>query len=174
MREGKMRKIAGDEGLAYELAIGGIGEEELEASGEAGEDFADLVNERRGLERDAVASILDPCMPEALGLEIVKWVFRCVLVVVFADEQEAGGESVAQFLAPGNPLGRGLAFVEEIENGEQQQRLMGPLMRTPLLHRRGADVEVVEAEGFAAYFAEATKAGPFRWRHIGSPSCLLR
>lgn len=80
-----MREIAGDEGLAHELAIGGIGEEELEAIGEAGEDFADLVDERRGLERDAGACVLDPCPPKALGLEEEKRVSRCVLVVVFAD-----------------------------------------------------------------------------------------
>lgn len=145
MREGKMREVAGDEGLAHELAVGGDGGEVLEAIGETGEDLADLIDERRGLERDAVAFILDPCLPEAFGSKIVEWVFRRVLVVVFFDQLKAIGEAVAQFLAPGNQLGRGLAFVEEIKNGEQEQRLMGPLMRTPLLHRRGADVEVVEA-----------------------------
>lgn len=140
-----MRKVAGDEGLAHELAIGGNGEEELEAIGETGKDFADLVDEWRGLERDAGACVFDPCLPEALGLEIVEWVFRRVLVVVFFDQKEAGSEAVAKFLTPRNPFGRGLAFVDEIQSGEQQQWLVRSLMRTPLLHRRGADVEVVEA-----------------------------
>jgi hypothetical protein len=39
----------------------------------------------------------------------------------------------------------GEAFVEEVEDREQEQRLVGPFVRRAFLHRRGADIQVVEA-----------------------------
>jgi hypothetical protein len=69
---------------------------------------------------------------------------RAVLVVEFADEKEARGEAVAEILTPRDALGRGESFVDEVESGEQEQRLVRTLVRTPLLHRCGAGMEVVE------------------------------
>lgn len=115
---GEVREIAGDEGLAEEIAGGGDGGEMLEAISEAGEDLAHLIDKGRGLERQAGASLLDPCLPEALGLQVEEGVFRRVLVVVLADEQETGGETVAQVLAPRDAFRRGLAFIDEIERGQ--------------------------------------------------------
>jgi hypothetical protein len=63
---------------------------------------------------------------------------------VFFDEQEAGGEAVAEFLTPRNALGSGEALVDEIEGGEQKERLVGLLVRSAFGKWRGADAEVVE------------------------------
>jgi hypothetical protein len=51
----------------------------------------------------------------------------------------------AEILAPWNPLGSGKTFVDEIEGGEQEQGFVGLLVRSARLHRRDADLEVVEA-----------------------------
>jgi hypothetical protein len=59
-------------------------------------------------------------------------------------EKEAGGEAVAEFAGPRDALGSGEAFVDEVKRGEQEQRLVRTLVRTPLLHRCGAGMEVVE------------------------------
>jgi hypothetical protein len=74
------------------LAVVWCADGEFETVGQLSEDFADLVDERAGLQRDATVSILDPCLPESLGLETEEWVFRRVLVVVFADLEKSIGE----------------------------------------------------------------------------------
>jgi len=137
-------EIAGDKRLAEDLAGGGDGGEVLEAIGEAGEDLADLVDERCRLERQTGLFILDPRLPKTLGLEIIERIFRRVLVVVFPNQTEAGGESVAEFPAPRDAFGSGDTFVDEIESGEQEQRLVRTFVRTPLLHRCRARMEVIE------------------------------
>lgn len=65
--------------------------------------------------------------------------------LIFEWEERSGGKAVAQRLGPRDAVRRGEAFVDEIERGEQQQRLVGALVRTALGHRRGADVQVVES-----------------------------
>jgi hypothetical protein len=77
-------------------------------------------------------------------LQIEERIFRGVLVVVFPDEEEAGGEAVAEFLAPRDAVGRSESLVDEVERGEQEERLVRTLVRAALLHRRGARVEVVK------------------------------
>jgi hypothetical protein len=57
--------------------------------------------------------------PEAITRQITEGQIRVVLVVVLLDEQEAGGEAVAEFLTPRNALGRGEPLVNEVEGGEQ-------------------------------------------------------
>ena len=110
----------------------------FEAVRESGEDFADLVDQRRGLKGDASAVFFDPWIPKTLALKVVKRVFRGVLVVVFPNANKARGESVAQFLAPRNAFGRGESFINEIKRRKNEQRLMRTLMRTPLRQRCGA------------------------------------
>ena len=56
----------------------------------------------------------------------------------------AGGESVAECLAPRDVLVSGEALVDEIECGEQEQRLVRSLVGRAFGERRGADIEVVE------------------------------
>lgn len=142
---GEIREVAGEKCFAEALAGGGKRGEVLEPIGEPGEDLADLVDERRGPERQASGFLLDPGVPKTLGLQVEEGIFRRVLVVVFADEQEAGGKAVAEFAGPRNALGSRKAFVDQIQRGQQQQRLVRPLMRrTPIHHRRRADVEVVK------------------------------
>ncbi len=99
---GEIREVAGEKRFAEALAGGGKGSEMLEPIGEASEDLADLVDERRGPERQASGFLLDPGVPETLGLQVEEGIFRRVLVVVFADEQEAGGKAVAEFAGPRN------------------------------------------------------------------------
>ena len=76
---------------------------------------------------------------------MTKWQVQIVRIVVFADEIEAAGEGIAECLAPWDAIGSGKAGVDEIEGGEQEQWLVRPLVRTPLLHRRDVDIEVVKA-----------------------------
>ena len=83
--------------------------------------------------------------PVAIACQIAEGKAWVVLVIVFFDEQEAGGESVANFLAPRDALGRGETLVDEIESSEQQERLVRLLVWSAFLKRRGADIEVVEA-----------------------------
>lgn len=109
----------------------------LEAVREAGEDFADLVDQRRGLKGDASAVFFDPWIPKTLALKVVKRVFRGVLVVVFPNADKASGEAVAQLLTPRNAFGRGESFINEIKRRENEQRLVRTLMRTPFRQRRG-------------------------------------
>jgi len=135
-------EVAGDEGLAHELAIAGIGEEELEASGEAGEDFADVRN--ADFTADGRGAIGLKSLPESIARQKTEWEIGVVLVVVLADEEESSGEAVADFLAPWDALGTCKAFVNEIESGEQQQRLVWLLVWRAFFKGRDADVEVVE------------------------------
>ena len=138
-----MREVAGDERLAHELAVGGDGDEGLEAIGEAGEDLADVGN--TDLPIDGRGAVGLEGLPEAIACQIPEWQIGVVLVVVFLDEQEAGGEAVAEFLAPWDVLGSCEAFVDEVEGGEQQQGLVGLLVRSAFLKRRDADIEIVES-----------------------------
>lgn len=137
------RKIAGDEGLSHELAVGGNGDEILEAIGEAGEDLADVLDGGRGLEGSLAAAVVDPSLPETVCLQIEEWIFRSVFVVVFADEEETGSEAVAELLAPGNMFGSREAFVDQVENCEEQERFVGSLMALAP-YADDPDVEVVE------------------------------
>ena len=137
----RIGEIAGDEGLAHELAVGGDGDEVLETIGEAGEDLADVGDADFPADRRAVAF---KGLPETVACQIAEGQIGVVLVVVFLDEQEAGSEAVAELLAPRNPLGSGEALVDEIEGGEQEERLVGLLVGRAFGKRRDADVEVVE------------------------------
>jgi hypothetical protein len=58
-----------------------------------------------------------------------------------ASMKESGGEAVAEFLAPWDALGSGQPLVDQIEGGEEEQRLVRSLVWLPFLHRRGADAE---------------------------------
>ena len=58
------------------------------------------------------------------------------------------------------PGPRGEAFVDEIERGPEQERLVWPVMRSPLRHRRGADLEIVEGfDGGGGKHREEKRAG---------------
>ena len=140
-----MGEVAGKQSLAEILAVIRCADGKFETVGQLGEDPADLVDERGGLQRNATVSILDPCLPESLGLEAEERVFRRVLVVVFADLEKPMGEAVAQILAPRDAVWRGFSFINEIERGEKQQRFVRSLMRRTLFDRCDAGMEVVEA-----------------------------
>jgi hypothetical protein len=58
-------------------------------------------------------------LPESIARQMAEGQIRVVLVVVFFDEQEAGGEAVAELSAPRDALGRGEALVDEVEGGGQ-------------------------------------------------------
>ena len=139
----RIREIAGDEGLAHELAVGGDGDEVLEAIGEAGEDLADVGNADFTVDWRGGTVVLEG-LPESIAGQIAERQIRVVLVVVFFDQKEAGGEAVADFLAPWDALGSGEAVVDEIEGGEQQKGLVGLLVRSAFLDESGADIQVVE------------------------------
>ena len=133
-----MREVAGNKSGAHELAVGGDGDEVLKAVSEAREDLADvrdqnLTTNRRG-------SIALEGLPEAIACQVTEGKFGIVLIIVFADEQEARSEAVTECLAPRDALWGGKALVNEIECGEEQQWLVRSLMRATLLHRRGADI----------------------------------
>jgi len=138
-----VREVAGDKCLAHFSAVFGDGDEEFEAIGEAGEDFADVGD------KDLPANWSDAVgfngFPKPVSGEIAEGKIRVVLVVVLADEIETGGEAVADFLAPRDMVGRGEAFVDEIEGGHEQQRFVRLLMRRAFLNRSGSDVHVVKS-----------------------------
>ncbi len=76
--------------------------------------------------------------------------FGGVGVVVLADFEKAVGEAVEvsdghRHAATWDAVRSGLAFIDEIESGEQQQGLVRSLMWRAFLHRGDAGVEVVEA-----------------------------
>ena len=78
------RKIPGDEGIAHELAVGGDGDEVLEAIGEAGEDVADVGD--ADFPVDGRGAIALEGLPETVACQIAEGQVRVVLVVVFFDE----------------------------------------------------------------------------------------
>lgn len=137
-----MREIARDEGLAHELACGGDGGEVLEAVSETGAGLI-LVRDAE-IPADDGGAVLFQGHPEAIAGEVAEGKLRVVLVVVFADKEEAVGEAVAQVLAPRDAVRCGLAFVDEIKGGEQEQRLVRPFM-TLSADADDPDVEVVKA-----------------------------
>ena len=63
---------------------------------------------------------------------------------MFADGKEACCEAVAPFLAPGDAVGTGFSFVDEIQSGEKVERFVGAFVRRAFLDRGGARVEVVK------------------------------
>ena len=94
--------------LVHELAVGGKGDEVLEAIGETGEDVADVGDPDFPIDwRGAVAL---EYLPETVTCQIAEGQVRVVLVVVFFDEQESGSDAVAELLTPRNPLGSGEAL----------------------------------------------------------------
>lgn len=115
----------------------------FEAVGEAGEDLADVGN--ADLTADGGFAVGFEGDPEVVAREVTEGKVGVVAVVELLDEQEAGGEAIPQRLAPGDAVGGGEAFVDEIEGGEKEQRLVGPFMRRAFLQRSYADVEIVEA-----------------------------
>lgn len=136
-------EIPGDEGLSHELAVGGDGDEILEAIGEAGEDLSDVGDP--DFAADGGFTIGLEGLPESVTNQVAEGKIRIVLIVVFLDEQEAGGEAVAYFLTPRDAVGSREAFVDEIKGGEQEQGLVRSLVRSAFLQRRDADVEIIEA-----------------------------
>lgn len=148
----KVGEIARQQSLAEILAVVRCADGKFEAVSQLGENLADLVDEWGGLQRDATVSILDPCLPESLGLESEERVFRRILVVVFADLQKSSGEAVAQILAPRDAVWCGFSFINEIERGEEEQRFVRPLVRRALFDRCDAGMEVVETfDGLIQY-----------------------
>ena len=139
----KVREIAGDEGLAHSLAGGGDGGEVLEAIGEAGEGLI-LIGDAEVAADDGV-SINFQRLPETVAGEVAEWQLGVVLVVVFADLEEAGGETISQRLAPRDAVRRGEAFIDQIEGGEQQQRFVRPFV--PL----STDTDDTHVEGVEAF-----------------------
>lgn len=137
------REVTGDEGRAHELAVGGDGDDVLEAVGEPGEDLANVGNPDFAV--DGRGAIALEGLPESITCQKAERQIGVVLVVVFADEQEASGETIAELLAPRNVFGSGESFIDQIEGGEQQERFVGFLMGRAFLHRRGADAQVVKA-----------------------------
>lgn len=138
-----VREVAGNEGLAHFPAVFGDGDQEFKAVGEASEDLADV--EHADLPADRGDSIRLQRLPEPVAGEVAEGQVGVVLVVVFLDDQETGGEPVADFLAPGNVIRRGQALVDQVKRRHQQQRFVGLFVRRTLLNRRGANVQVVKS-----------------------------
>ena len=63
---------------------------------------------------------------------------------MLADEIEAGGEAIADGLAPRDVVWRGEPLVDQIEGGHEQQRLVRLFLRRAFLNRSGSDVQVVK------------------------------
>lgn len=120
------REKAGDEGIAHEPSIRRDGCNHFKAIREASGDFAEIGDERRAAEKSGAVGFRG--FPESIAGEVAEWQFGIVLIVVLADEEEAGGEAVAEFLAPRDVVRSGQAFIEEIQRGEEQERLVGPLV----------------------------------------------
>ena len=135
-------EVAGDQGLAHLPAIFGDRDQEFEAVGEVGEDLADVGHADFPADRrDTIG--FEGC-PKPVAGEIAEGKVRVVLVVVLADDIEAGGEPVADGLAPRDVVGRGEPLVDEIEGGHEQQRFVRLFVRRAFLNRSGSDVQVVE------------------------------
>lgn len=140
---GMVREVAENECFTHFLAVLGDGDEELEPVGESGVDLADVGD------TDFTAYRCGPVgfegLPETVSCQIAEGKIWVVLVVVFADEEKAGGKSVAEFLAPRDSVGCGKPCVEQIESGKEEQGLVWAFVWRSLLHRRGSDIEVVKA-----------------------------
>ena len=102
-------EVAGDEGLAHELAVGRDSHEELKAIGKAGEDPAGVSNPDLPVDRRVDIAFKD--LPESIPGQVAEWQVRVVLVVVPAHEEESGSEAVAQCLTPRNTVGSCLGEV---------------------------------------------------------------
>lgn len=89
---GEVGEVAGDESFAHELAVGGDGDEVLEAIGEAGEDLTDIGY--ADLAADGSGAVHFESLPEAIARQIAERQVGVVLVVVLFNEQEAGGEAI--------------------------------------------------------------------------------
>lgn len=139
----RVGEIPRDEGVAHEMAVGGDGDEVLETIDEAGEDLIDIGD--ADFPANRCGAVAFKCLPETVACQIAEGQIRVVLVVVFADKQEAGGEAVTEFLAPWDVLGSGEALVDEIEGGQQQEWLVGLLVGSNFLNGRDADIQVVKA-----------------------------
>ena len=138
-----VREVAGDEGLAHFPAVVGDGDQEFKAVGEAADDLTDVGH--ADLPADRGDSIRLQRFPEPVAGEVTEGQVGVVLVVVFPDDQETGGEPVAEFLAPRNAVRCGQSLVDQVKRRHQQQRFVRLFVRRSLLGRRGADVQVVES-----------------------------
>ncbi len=66
----RSREIAGDECLAHELAVGRVGDEILDAIGEAGEDLADIGD--ADFSANGRGAVALECLPEAIACQITE------------------------------------------------------------------------------------------------------
>jgi hypothetical protein len=64
---------------------------------------------------------------------------------VFFHQEKPCGESIAQFLTPGNVVRLGLFFIDQIQCCEEQKRLVGLFVGAAFLDWRRADAERVKA-----------------------------
>ena len=140
---GMVREVAENESFTHFLAILGDGDEGLEPVGESGVDLSDVGD------TDFTAYRCGPVgfegLPETVSCQIAEGKIRVVLVVVFADEEKAGGKSVAELLAPRDSVGYGKPCVDQIEGGKEQQGLVWAFVWDSLLQWRGSDIEFVKA-----------------------------
>ncbi len=140
---GVLGEVAGDEGFPHLAAVPGNGDKEVEAIGEAGVDLAEVGDADLAADRGGAVGL--ERLPEAVAGEVAEREVGIAPVVVLPDDVETRPEAVSKDLAPRDAVGRGEAFVEKIEDREQEQRLVGPFVRRAFLHRRGADIQVVES-----------------------------
>jgi hypothetical protein len=75
----------------------------------------------------------------------VEGILRRITVVVLSHDFKASCEPVPQFLAPRDPIRGCEAFVDKIENGEQEQWFMRAFMLRTFRDRSQADVEIIKA-----------------------------
>ena len=125
---GMVRKVSSDESLAHLPAVLGYGDEEFETVGETGKDLANITDERLGLQGlDSRGAVLGR-QPETILAQVEEWILRAVLIIMFPDDFEPCRESIPQFPAPWDAVGRGNSVIDEVENREKQERFVRPLM----------------------------------------------
>ena len=88
-----MWEVAGDEGVAHELAGGGNGDEEFEAIGETCGDLSNICDEDVAI--DDCKSISLGSLPKSISGKITVRKVGVILVVVFPDEIETLRKSIA-------------------------------------------------------------------------------
>jgi len=141
-QRGVVREVAGDEGLAHFSAVFGNGDKKFKTIGEAGKHFTDVGDKDLSVNWGDTVGFNG--FPKPVSGQIAEGKVRIILVIVLVDEIETGGEAVTDCLAPRDMVGRGEAFVDEIEGGHEQQWFVRLLMRCAFLNRGGSDVQVVE------------------------------
>lgn len=125
-----LREVAGDEGLPQSQPVVRREEPHGGSTGDGGPDAfpGHVTHQRCAFQGDDACRGAPHRVPPAFLPEVEEGILRGVLIIAATHDFKVSGETLPQAAAPEDAVRRGLAHGDEIEHGEEQERLVRTLM----------------------------------------------